>query len=93
VLESEFYLGITEVVEVAERSRVVNLRDLQQNIALRHGCRIQIPLSILLTIAGTERLASDPSCFLATDRRCISVDQHRPAATFGLTLLVIDSML
>src|ERR1700728_3153782 len=33
------------------------------------------------------------SRFLASDRKCISVDPHRPAATFGLALLVLDSML
>ena len=33
------------------------------------------------------------SHFLASHRKCISVDPHRPAATFRLALLVLDSIL
>ena len=33
------------------------------------------------------------SRLLASDRKCISVDPHRPAATFGLAMVVVDSIL
>ena len=102
VLDSEFYLGIVEVVEVAERSRVVDRKI--QGFATRCHNMSRMPNSNSSRHASllVDRVAS--SCrsfnlrrrlshFPASDHKCISVDLHKPAATFGLALLVLDSML
>ena len=38
-------------------------------------------------------LRAHVSRLLASDHKCISVDPHRPAATFGLAMVVVDSIL